>query len=293
MIDAHVHVFAKASDRYPRLTNDVMPADREEPVEKLLQQMDASGVAKANLVQTGGTTFEQHAYLIHCLATYPDRFRGIALLDDSESPAEQMDRLTGQAEGIIGFRLFRIGGEPNPLKPMDPRSFDTYPLWELAAEKDYVIWLYPRAAENHCVPFLMDAFPEVTVVFNHMAFCPGDGSSTRDDKGRPHIELPVPPVTRYNTMGLYQYPNVCVALSGQYAFSRQEPPYEDLASWHSTLLRKFGADRLMWGTDAPWIYEDPGYARLTTVIDDLLPELSDEERAAICGGTAETRLFTR
>ena len=292
MIDAHVHVFASVSNEFPRQVSGNTPGEREATAEQLLATMAACGVEKAVLVQIGGEELEQHAYLRHCLKSYPDRFRGIGLVADLEHPEEQMDRLASDG-GIIGFRLSSIGGERDPLAPMDVTSFDTYKIWKHAAEKDYVIWLYPPAAENHCVPFLIDAFPELTVVFNHMAYCPGEGSFSHDEMGRPHIDLPNPPVTRYNTLGLYQYPNVCVKLSGQYAFSKEPYPYPDLAGWHGALLRTFGADRLMWATDSPWILEEPGYENLTRVIDAQLPDLSEEQRALIMGGTARARLFSR
>jgi len=43
---------------------------------------------------------------------------------------------------------------------------------------------------------------------------------------------------------------------------------------------------LMWATDAPWIYEEPGYGEYTRVIDELLPSISEQERGDIMGGTA-------
>ena len=291
MIDAHVHVFAKVSREFPREVSHNAPADREATVEQLLDVMDGNRAEKANLVQFGGAAFGQHAYLLHCLKRFPDRFRGIGLIPDPQRPQDQMDRLAGEG-GIVGFRLTAIGGERDPLAAIDVRTFSTYPVWKHAAEKGYVIWLYPPAAENHCVPFLMDAFPELTVVFNHMAFCPGEGTLRHDEMGRPRIDLPIPPATRYNTMGLYQYPNVCVLLSAQYAFSKEAYPYADLRPWHESLLRSFGADHLMWATDSPWILEEPGYERLTGLIDTLLPDLREAERALIMGGTAEARLFT-
>lgn len=292
MIDAHVHVFAPVSAEFPREISDNTPAEAEATAEQLLEHMETAGVERANLVQIGGTGLQQHRYLQHSLRVYPDRFRGIGLIDDVRTPQAHMDRLA-EGGGIIGFRLFHIGGPRDPLAPMDVRTFDTWPVWEHAARKGYVIWLYPPAAENHCVPFLLEALPELTVVFNHLAFCPGEGSLSHDDKGRPRIDLPIPPVTRYNTLGLYQYPNVCVLLSGHYAFSKQAYPYDDLRPWHQTLLRKFGAQRLMWATDSPWILQDPGYDRLVQVIDKQLPDLSPEDRDDIMGGNAERRLFAR
>ena len=82
-------------------------------------------------------------------------------------------------------------------------------------------------------------------------------------------------------------------LSGQYAFSKESYPYQDLNPWHGALLRTFQANRLMWGTDSPWILQDPGYDRLVQVIDSQLPDLNASDRALIMGGTAQARLFSR
>ena len=42
----------------------------------------------------------------------------------------------------------------------------------------------------------------------------------------------------------------------------------------------------MWATDFPWIAEDPGYGRQVEVVNELIPDLSDDERADIMGRTA-------
>jgi predicted TIM-barrel fold metal-dependent hydrolase len=49
----------------------------------------------------------------------------------------------------------------------------------------------------------------------------------------------------------------------------------------------------MWGTDSPWIVQDPGYDELVRVIDAQLPESKAQDRALIMGGTAQARLFSR
>jgi len=289
-VDAHLHVFARVSDDFPRET-DGLPPEREEPAEKLLAQMETHGVSQAVLTQIGGSQLAHHAYLKHCLKTYADRFLGIGLVpDDAPSPADHMDRVAEDG-GVIGFRLLHIGGPSDFRLPIDIREFATYPIWAHAAKKDYVIWLYPTGSDAQWAPFLMDAFPQVRVVMNHLAVCPDRATFTQDADGRPHIETPMPPRTAYTTLGLHLYENVCVHLSGQYAFSKEAWPYRDLADWHRCLLETFGARRLMWASDFPWILDDPGYGALTRVIDELLPGLTAQERADIMGGTA--RRFLR
>ncbi|HCR19184.1 MAG TPA: hypothetical protein DIU35_17030 [Candidatus Latescibacteria bacterium] len=286
-IDAHLHVFAEVSDAFPRETTEVYPANREEPVEKLMESMAQFGIDRAVLVQMGGAEMKHHAYLQHCLSRYQDKFLGIGLIpSDCDSPADHMDRLSEDGR-IIGFRLGALGGPADPLAPVDVETFGTYPIWKRAAEKDYVLWLYPRAVDAQACAFLIDAFPQVRVVFNHLMVCPGEGRFTWDEFGRPRIDTPMPPITRHSLQNLYQYENVNVLLSGQYAFSKENYPYSDLAAWHQSLRSKFGSERLMWATDFPWILEEPGYGNLVKVIDEMIPDLSEKERADIMGETAK------
>ncbi|MDE2798428.1 MAG: amidohydrolase family protein [Gemmatimonadota bacterium] len=288
IIDSHLHVFEKLSEDFPREVNAQCPADRAETAEKLLEVMAANGVDQAVLTQIGGEQLPHHQYLQHCLKTYPNRFRGIGLIprDEWDAPEDHMDRLAENGD-IIGFRINEIGGPADPLSHMDVRTFTSYRIWKHAAKKDYVMWLYIRAKDAHQVAFMVRAFPEIRAVFNHLMICPGEGMFSWDDEGRPHINTPIPPLTRYSMLGLHEYPNICVHLSGQYAFSQEAWPYRDLESWHKTLLSKFGADKLMWATDFPWILEDPGYDKLVQVIDELLPDLNAQQKAKIMGGTAK------
>ena len=302
-IDAHLHVFARASAEFPREIKTSMPAEREAPVETLLAQMEAHAIDRAILVQTGGTSLQHHAYLLHCLRRYPRLFAGIGLIPtNAHSVEDHMDRLAEDGR-IIGFRIRSLGGPTDPLQPVDLRQTSAYPIWQHAARKDYVLWLYLQAIDAHVLPYFLEAFPQVRVVVNHLMVCPGEGQFSWDDKGRPSIDVDMPPQTRYSTLGLkigripdntrgqYPFANVCVHLSGQYAISKQSYPYNDLADWHRNLLAVFGAERLMWASDFPWILADPGYGESVRILQQLLPDLTDAEEMSVMGETA--RCFLR
>lgn len=302
-IDAHLHVFARASAEFPREVKASMPAEREAPVETLLAQMAEHAIDKAVLVQTGGTSIAHHAYLLHCLRNYPDRFVGIGLIPPKlPAVADHMDKLAADGQ-IIGFRLRSLGGPADPMQAVDLQQTMSYPIWQHAARKDYVLWLYLQAVDAHILPYFLEAFPQVRVAINHLMVCPGQGMFSLDDTGRPHIEVEMPPQTRYSTLGLkigripdntrgrYPFANVCVHLSGQYAISKAAYPYPDLAEWHRNLLAALGPERLMWASDFPWIMADPGYGESTQVLDYLLPDLGDNDRGQIMGETA--RRFLR
>ena len=286
-IDAHLHVFAKQSEKFPREASEMAPADREETAEKFIGHMEQHAIDQAMLVQIGGTGIAEHAYLQHCIDTYPDRFLGIGLLPGGcTEPEAQMDALAEKG-GIVGFRLRSLGGPRDPFAAIDVRAFGSYRIWRHAAERDYVLWLYLRAADAHLAAYLVDAFPQVRIVFNHLGICPGVGKFSVDKWGRPQVETPPYNAALHTVWRLARYENVTVLLSGQYAFSKEAFPYRDLAGWHGTLLREFGSERLMWATDAPWIYQEPGYGEYTGIIDELLPDISEKERGEIMGGTAQ------
>lgn len=286
-IDAHLHVFTKVSAELPRETSEVWPAEREEPVEKLLGEMKNYHIDQAVLVQMAGASLAQHRYLLRCLKDYPNRFLGIGLIPQgSPNPVEHMAQLTDDT-GIIGFRLSTFGGPRDIFAKMDVREFETYPIWQYAAEHDCVLWLYPQAIEAHLLPYLIQAFPQVRVVLNHLGVCPGKGKFNWDELGRPQIQVTSYNLAMHTTYRLARFENVTVHLSGQYAFSKEAFPYQDLAGWHRNLLNSFGPKRLMWATDFPWILEEPGYGKLTTVIENLMPNLSESELADIMGGNAK------
>lgn len=286
-IDAHVHVFTKESAEFPRTTSDWLPPEREEPVEKLMELMEASNIDQAGLIQIGGNEIEQHNYLLRCLKDYPNRFLGIGLIPpDCKDTAEHMKRLT-DGTGIIGFRLSKIGGPRDPFAPMDVRQFETWPIWEYAAENDLVIWLYCCARDAFQIPWILEELPHVRVVMNHMGVTPGKGKFSIDEYGRPKVEIAGYTIEKHTAWRLTPYENVCVKLSGQYAFSRAEYPYEDIASWSRTLLSRFGSDRLMWATDFPWIQVEPGYDRYAEIVRKNIPDISDRDYDAIMGNTAK------
>ena len=148
-----------------------------------------------------------------------------------------------------------------------------------------MLWLYLRAAAAPLLPQFLADFPQVRVVVNHLMVCPREDRFTWDAKGRPQIDVAIPPPTGYLDPAP-DSPNVCVHLSGQYAMSKAAYPYPDLAAWHGSLLSAFGAERLLWASDFPWIVADPGYGECVEVLNHLLPDLSSDQHRRIMGETA-------
>jgi len=285
-IDAHVHVYAKATPEFPREVTDQFPADSEASVEGLLGAMAESNIDQAVLVQLGGGEVAHHAYLARCLREHPGRFVGIGLIPGDCADVDRHMRGLADDTGIIGFRLRELGGPTDPFETFDLGAVAATPIWECAARNDYVLWLYIGAAEAHLLPYMVEAFPTVRVVLNHLGICPGEGRLTVDENGRPHITTPSYNPAGHSSWRLSQYENVSVLLSGQYAFSDGDYPYEDKAAWARGLVGSFGDRRAMWASDYPWIADDPGYADIVDILPRTLGDVGDATMRRLMGGNA-------
>jgi L-fuconolactonase len=260
IVDAHVHVFRRAA-LDGRAPDDLVPADREAPVEQLVELMGAHGVDRAILVPLDG----HDEYVASVLG---DRFAAIAVgLDDLPARRERF--------AFAGVRTQRLDN-PEALQ------------W--IADQGLVLWTYLTPDQLPSLLELPRAFPDLRIVLNHLGFFPHD--MRVDRHGRPSFENPLPRERVEAVLSLARFETVHVMLSGQYALSTEDAPYRDLDPLIGRLADAYGADRMLWASDHPWIDDVPGYGTILALPELALPGASDAELAAIRGGTA-TRLFPR
>jgi len=87
---------------------------------------------------------------------------------------------------------------------------------------------------------LMAEFPKTTVILDHLAFCPG---GDLEDPSWDYL------------MSLAKHDNVYVKISAFFRVTKEPWPYQGLRGKIRSLVDAFGADRLMWGSDWPWLTE--------------------------------------
>ena len=289
-VDVHVHVFDHVSPEFPRGVSDLAPADREATAEQLLEEMAAADIDRAVLIDMGGTDIEQHNYVTHCVRTWPETFTATGLVEVSDPGAA--DRLTELYEATL-IEGIRVGGDLGDAAVDRADELTVYPLFERAAELGVNINLYGRSEGVPCIELLAGAFPSVNISLDHLGICPST-PLVPDPWKRPRFEQePLPPATYERILGLAQYDNVFVKISGEYAFSKVPYPYSDMKSMVEQVYRAFGPERMMWCSDFPWIVEEPGYARLVETIDHHLPAIPVSEREMIMGGNALKIWFKR
>ena len=284
-VDGHVHVFLPDSETYPRTVDALAPMERSAPVEVLLATMQKAGVDAAVLVPLG----PEDLYVAECLVRFPTRFVGICVADDDVCGRHQGIRPEDALSRRIangGFRGLRMNWLGDPTRPL--ADSPAYPSLRWMAEHDVVLWFYGPASQLGLLAEVVKDYPDLKVVLNHLGFCP-DAVGV-DEYARPHIEMALPPPTLNAMIGLTQSPQVYVMFSGQYGFSHTEYPYRDLSDVTVAIYDAFGADRMFWASDFPWILEHPGYNELLALPDLHGPRLTASELESIHGGTA-TRIF--
>jgi L-fuconolactonase len=255
IIDAHCH----ASDVW------------FEPVEPLVFQMDQNGVGAAVLTQLLGQF--DNAYQQSCLARYPGRFASVVAVDPAAADAlAQVQKLA--REGAAGLRL-----RPDARSPGD----DHYAIWRAAYEAGLVISCGGPAASVVSEPFsaLVQMFPALTIVVEHL----GGWSRPDCDKS---------PETRRAIVRLARFSNVCLKIPALGQLAQRGPllpPSGRVLSLEPgsvvlEMLKAFGPDRLMWGSDFPPVASREGYANALNWTREIFAKEPAAVVEQVFGGTA-------
>jgi len=245
LIDSHVHVW-KHDPSFPFAEGAHVPAE-DASAEMLLGLMRTNGIARTVLIQVIHYRWD-NSYLASVLKRYSQYFKGVCRVNPEDPAApDHLSELTEQ--GFHGVRLSpsaEADGDwiRGPLMP---------PLWRRCAELNVPMTvLTPVTRLPDLVP-LIERNPELTVVVDHMA----DSPLNQPEK----LKL---------LLALERYPRVFVKISHMWSLSKQPYPYPDAAEQVKRLYDKFGAERLMWGTDWPICLKQVSYARAVALFRDHL-----------------------
>jgi L-fuconolactonase len=268
IVDTHVHIVSDNNTRYKRIDEGQELALPPTTVDVLLLSMAEAGVDRATLVQAYFTYRFDNSYLTDAANAHPDRFATVCVLDplDKSSP----DRLSVLVtrHGVRGLRLMNDRGR-TPVSLDDP---STFPLWERAAEHNIPVCIAALLGDVPLVRVPLARFPNVKVVLDHI-WGLNIGSGPPFDLLKPVFDLA-------------EYPNfyLKVAPTNTHAVRQAKSNPIDL---YGPLIERFGARRIMWGSNFPVRYG--GYGSLKERIERERNDfafLSDDDRRWIFGDTA-------
>jgi predicted TIM-barrel fold metal-dependent hydrolase len=241
VIDTHAHAFTLDAElaRGRRYT-----PDRAASIQDYLAQLDRAGVAQGVLVQPSflGT---DNRYLLDCLMAWPERLRGIAVIDPS---FDDNAMAAMSAAHVVGLRLNLLGQD---------HGFAAEPQWQRlfgrAREHDWQIEIHTTGKE---IPFLLSAL------------WPSGAKIVIDHFGRPDPAAGLADPGLRAVLEKADSGRIFIKLSGPYRCEGQPELYA------RAYLDTLGAQRLIWGSDWPWTQHHEGmtYAKSLGWLSDWIPD---------------------
>jgi L-fuconolactonase len=239
-----------------------------EPVEMLLNQMNANGVDKAALIQHRGTY--DNAYLFECARRFAGRFAVVVIVDTGKNDAPaQLEKWA--AEGAVGVRLAPLERSPGS----DPLA-----IWRKAADLGLVVSSLGGVDQFASDEFeqAVAEFPDMPIVIEHLA-------GIRQGAQPPYA-------TFKRAIALSKYPNTYIKVGGLGEISQRPSVLgADFAFDHTPPLIEmaydaFGPRRMMWGSDYPPVSGREGYRNALQGVAQHPALANPADREWVMGKTA-------
>jgi len=280
VIDSHLHVWAseEESATFPYAEGQDPPDSLASvaSASELLKKMDDSNVSGALIVQPINHRFD-HSYVINAIKTHPDRFKGMLLHDPSLPEDQAIARLEELSlNGFVGVRFNPYLWPKTGEKTWEPMSAGAgLATYKRCAELKMPVGVMCfQGLELHCddILELLKVSPETTLVLDHFAF------TSLSETGSESFQM---------LLELAKHPQVYVKISALFRQGDTFPYARVVEERFKPLLEAFGPERLMMGTDFPFVLEQKEqYGGTVDLVSSWLGE-DNKARTSVMGGTAE------
>ncbi|MCT8166698.1 MULTISPECIES: amidohydrolase [Pseudomonas] len=264
-IDTHAHIFRQD---LPMVPNRRYSPDYDALIEQYLAHLDRHGLSHGVLIQPSFLGTDNH-YMLQALRRYPQRLRGVAVVDASISD-QQLDDLA--EAGVVGIRLNLIG-----KRLADYAGPEWTSLFKRLAQRGWQVEIQRGFADLALiVPSILAC--GVDVVIDHFGL-PADGIDLNNDSHRIFLHL-------------LAEPKLWLKLSAAYRSQ------SDLAKAKVLLAQMReaagGVERFLWGSDWPntQFEQQTGYAEQYALFEALLPD-AGERTQVLCHNPVKLFGFDR
>lgn len=268
-VDSHAHVFERG---LPLAAQRRHAPDFDALLGDYLALLDSRGISHAVLVQPSFLGTDNH-YFLDALRQQPQRLRGVAMV----SPEITDDALAAlDAQGVVGIRLNLLGLELPDLAA---------PHWQgLLARVLALGWHVEVHRDVEDLPELLQAL------------LPSGCALVVDHFGRPNPDQGVDDLAFAAFLRIADSGRVWVKLSAAYrharaarlplsersaAVTRQDADRARIAA--CALLRAFGPERLVWGSDWPHTQHQDliDFASSRALLDSWVPDAAQRQRILV------------
>jgi predicted TIM-barrel fold metal-dependent hydrolase len=256
IVDCHAHIIDPARFPFTGTKGYRTRPDEGGTREEFCATLDRHGVGNAVLIQLSGYGTDNAANL-DAMKAYPGRFKAIAVIDPDADDRTLEDLAVA---GVVGVRFNLVSYEPDALSRDDaPRLLQRMKAlgWFAQVYADDAQW--PDAAavlKESGIRVLVDHF------------------GVRDiDVGTRHAGFRA-------VLALGRTGNATAKLSSLFRVSRMLKGFDDLDPFVDELLKAFGVEGCVWGSDWPFINvpRRPVYADLLAPLARWLPDPGDRAR---------------
>jgi predicted TIM-barrel fold metal-dependent hydrolase len=292
LFDTHAHVLSDDLERYPYSTLRGGAKPPVSPliftVDDLVGVMDDNGVARACIVQRATLYGYDNSYALDAAAQYPDRFVPILVLDaqDPEAPG-QLGELASRHR-LGGLRIVAPELSEHDTAWLD--GDEALGLWRAAADLvlpvTVIIYRRNNGAGRAALHGIAQRFTNLPILVDHVGV---PHASTPECKwafsqGWDYSVAPPPGFGIAESLAAFEaLPNIHFKVT-DINFDRLEDNHYDAAQFVRSLADRFGAGRLLWGSD---VGQSPApYGEKVDRLRRSATLLSADERAQLFGGTA-------
>ena len=265
-IDTHQHAWNLSEVEYQWLLPEYTAFYGNFTPDLLEPQVKAAGIDYTVMVQAANSYEDTASMLLH--ADYNDWIIGVVGWFNLLDPEETGKRIEIYSTNphFKGMRHL-IHDEPDPDWVVQDVVIDSL---NIMAEHNLpfdVVAVFPNHLKH--IPTLAEKAPGLRMVIDHLAKPPvGQTESPWFDQIK----------------AAAQSPNVYAKLSGQ--FDNPDWSVGDIQPYFEHVLKHFGANRIMFGSDWPVALMGGTYASVWSNTAQLIAGCSPDEQAAILGGTA-------
>lgn len=272
-VDTHQHLWNMDKIAYPWLIPAYGPIYRTFEAPELEPQLKASNIDKTVIVQAMDS-YADTDYMLDVAANF-DWVAGVVGWVPLHDPAEAARKLEEYSSNpyFKGMRHL-IHEESNPDWVLQKQVIESLKLLAAKGLTFDVVAVFPNHLKH--VPTLVEKVPDLKIVIDHLAKPPLDAADRK--------------VWQQQLAAAAASPNVYAKISGLNTVTPdfENWTFEDIKPMIDFALEQFGSERLMFGSDWPVAILAGDYAKVVSETDKATATLSDYDKAAIWGQTANS-----
>ncbi|MDA1257748.1 MAG: amidohydrolase family protein [Chloroflexi bacterium] len=273
--DTHAHIYSPDKVTYPPMDAPVLvPPERTGSPEGLKAEMDACGVGRVLMVQTTTYYSWDNSFVRDTVPRSAPWAQGVYTLDPEHIHSAEVLLYFAEQKGLRAVRTYPVG---NPTSGRYDHPGNRR-LWDAAREAGAVVnVLIQRHEFATDLSTMLGQYPDVNVTLDHCIAL----DVSRDFAATVDV-----------VVELARFPNLNAKISFLPTGSAEEYPFRDMHDAAHRIIRAFGPDRCVWGSDYPtelWCPKTDYAGHLNLIQSEL--GLTRGEQQAILEDTPERLYF--